>query len=192
MKAETPPDAEVVAAVLRGQSERFTLLVERYQDALFRHALTLGLDPDAASDMVQDSLVRAWESLAECRDPAHFRIWVGRILRNRCLDHLKRASTRRTTSLHAIAADVQGLEDQRTPNPEGEFNRRAVQAALDQALLELPAEQAEAFLLKHVEGHTYGEMADLTGASISALKMRVHRARDTIRASLDARGIQSM
>jgi RNA polymerase sigma-70 factor, ECF subfamily len=138
MKPANPPDAEVVAAVLRGESERFAILVQRHQDALFRHAVTLGLDPDAAADMVQDSLVRAWESLAECRDPAHFRIWVGRILRNRCLDHLKRASTRRTTSLHSMVADVQGLEDHRTPDPEGEFARRAFHAALDRALLELP------------------------------------------------------
>lgn len=192
MKAETPPDAEVVASVLGGQSEHFAILVDRHQDSLFRHALTLGLDPDAAADMVQDSLVRAWEALAECRDPARFRIWVGRILRNRCLDHLKRASTRKSTSLHTLVTDVRGLEDDRSPHPEGDFARREVQAALDDALRELPAEQAEAFLLKHVEGHSYGEMADLTGASISALKMRVHRARDTIRASLEARGIQSM
>jgi RNA polymerase sigma-70 factor (ECF subfamily) len=53
------------------------------------------------------------------------------------------------------------------------------------ALLELPADQREAFLLKHLDELSYDEMARITGASPSALKMRVKRARDRLRALLD-------
>ncbi|TVP57513.1 MAG: RNA polymerase sigma factor [Gemmatimonadales bacterium] len=181
-----PSDAEIVADVLAGRTERFALLVERHEDALFRHALSLGMDPDGAADMVQDAMVRAWESLAECRDPTRFRLWVGRILRNRCLDHLKSASTRYTTSLDG--ANDGAFEATGIPTPELDTQERALHASLDEALAALPDDQSEAFVLKHVEGYGYGEIAELTGASVSALKMRVHRARDTIRALLEADG----
>ncbi|TVP46433.1 MAG: RNA polymerase sigma factor [Gemmatimonadales bacterium] len=193
MSIPDPPDAVVVASVLGGATDHFSILVVRYEDALFRHARSLGLDPDTASDMVQDAMVRAWERLGECRDPVHFRIWVGRILRNRCLDHLKRASSRRNSSLEGreggqghdlSAAFAEGADDV--------LHRQALSAAIDDALAGLPGDQAEAFVLKHVEGLSYEEMGALTGASVSALKMRVHRARDVMRAHLEAAGIGSM
>ena len=49
----------------------------------------------------------------------------------------------------------------------------------------LPADQREAFLLKHVEELTYEEISEMTGASVSALKMRVKRAADSLRDLLD-------
>lgn len=182
----SPSDAELVADVLAGRTERFALLVGRHEDTLFRHALSLGMDPDGAADMVQDSMVRAWQSLAECRDPSRFRLWVGRILRNRCLDHLKSASNRYTTSL--ADADDRTVEATDIPTPETDAERRALYAAVDAALSTLPDDQSEAFVLKHVEGYGYDEIAELTEASVSALKMRVHRARDAIRAHLEANG----
>lgn len=185
-------DAEIVADVLRGRIQRFGLLVERYEDSLLRHALSLGVAPDVAADMVQEALVRAWESLAECRNPAHFGPWVGRILRNRCLDHLKSAPHRYTTSLNALGEVAAHDQRRWERGPEADTERLALDAALDEALAGLPVEQAEAFVLKHVEGYGYPEIAELTGASISALKMRVHRARDAIRGHLEANGLGPM
>ena len=185
-------DADVVADVLAGQPERFRLLVERHEDALFRHALSLGMDRDTAADMVQDTLVRAWERLSECRDPARFRLWAGRILRNRCLDRLKSARQRTTTSLESLPNGALGPDESREGNPESEAELRSLEAALDGALATLPPDLAEAFVLKHVEGFSYDEMAEMTEVSRSALKMRVHRARDAIRACLEASGFEPM
>jgi len=197
--APSPSDAQLVSAILAGETERFAVLVGRHQSSLFRHALTLGLDPDTAADMVQDSLIRAWEQLTDCRDPGRFGIWVSRILRNRCLDHLKQASTRRTTRLHLVmdedgtgprGADV--LVAPKGSDPEALLDGRALSEAVAEALSSLPSDQAEAFSLKYVEGWDYTEMAQVTGASVSALKMRVHRAREAIRGHLETQGLQIM
>jgi RNA polymerase sigma-70 factor, ECF subfamily len=189
---EAPSDADVIASVLGGRTDLFSVLVQRYEDALFRHAQSLGLDPDTSADMVQDALVRAWECLDECREPAHFRIWVGRILRNRCLDHLKRASSRQNTSLDRLGEGGHAFASTTAEGADDVIHRRALSTALDDALAALPRDQAEAFVLKHVEARSYEEMALLTDASVSALKMRVHRARDVIRGHLEAAGIGSM
>jgi RNA polymerase sigma-70 factor (ECF subfamily) len=84
-----PDDAELIAQVLAGRAERFALLVERYQDALYRHAVGMLGEPDAAADVVQDTFVKAYTHLATCQDPRRFSAWLFRILRNRCMDHLK-------------------------------------------------------------------------------------------------------
>jgi RNA polymerase sigma-70 factor (ECF subfamily) len=61
----------------------------------------------------------------------------------------------------------------------------AVREEIQRALGQLPAEQREAFVLKHVEELSYEEMAEITGVGISALKMRVKRACDRLRDLLE-------
>jgi RNA polymerase sigma-70 factor, ECF subfamily len=180
--AGQPSDAQLVGEVLGGRKERFALLVRRHQDSLFRHARGMGLDPDTAADMVQDALVKAYESLDGCQDPGRFGFWVGRILRNRCLDHLKSAATQRNTPLHPGLPAMRG-------NPERHQETGTLREALESALEALPLEQREGFLLKHVEGRSYEELAELAGASVSAVKMRVHRAREFLREHLAAAGV---
>lgn len=188
----TSPDAEVVAEVLAGRRDRFALLVQRHQAALYRQARAMGMEPDVAADMVQEAFIRAWEGLDGCEDPARFRLWVGRILRNRCLDHLKRASNRKTVPLGSAMeafgrAGIRGdtvLDDVESPSTVHE--RGLLGAAIAEALAGLSPEAREAFVLKHVEGRSYEEMTRITGASASALKMRVHRAREFLRDALDA------
>jgi len=170
-------DEEVVAQVLAGRTGRFALLVRRHQGSLFRQALAMGLDRDTAEDMVQDSLVRAFQGLEGCREKGRFRVWVTRILRNRCLDHLKSAPMQRNDPL---APDIL----YRDGGPEEDRERAALRALLGEALNLLPEEQREAFLLRHVDGFSYQEMCEITDASESALKMRVHRAREALRAHL--------
>lgn len=175
------PDSVLVARVLLGDRAAFELLVRRHQASLYRHARAMGLDADMAAEMVQGALVKAYESLGSCRDRDRFGVWAARILRNRCLDFLK-SSARRWVPLPATLPASGG-------NPELEEERRALRRRLNEALEALPADQREAFLMKHGEGRSYDEMAELTGTSVSAMKMRVHRAREALRSHLRLLGI---
>lgn len=175
-------DAELVRRVLAGERERYAELVQRYQAMLFRHALGMVSSPDAAADLVQESLVKGYTSLPRCHDPARFGAWIYRILRNRCLDYLK-DHRRRTVPLEEGAATLAGRED-----PESDLRRDETRRAVAAALGALPEAQREAFLLKHVEGLSYEEMAERLDASVSALKMRVLRAREALQARLSAAG----
>jgi RNA polymerase sigma-70 factor, ECF subfamily len=171
-------DAEIVARVLRGDRELYAQLVARYQAVLYRHALGMVASPDAAADLVQDSFVKGYASLDRCHDPARFGAWVFRILRNRALDYLK-DRRRKNVSLDQGAAQLPSRDD-----PAAELERAEMGRAVAEALGSLPAAQREAFLLKHVEGRSYEEMAEMLGGSVSALKMRVMRAREALQAVL--------
>lgn len=168
-------DAALVARVRDGHTAAYGELVRRHQGPLFRHARGMGLDPDTAEDMVQESLVRAFSGLAECRDPAAFRGWAFRILRNCCLDHLKNIR-RRNVSVHDASTDgADGFGSESTTELRHE---------LDDALDRLPPLLRDAFLLKHEAGYSYDEMAEIADTSTSAVKMRVHRAREALRQML--------
>src|SRR5262249_28127630 len=85
----SPDDAAVIGRVLAGDVQEFAVLVARYQSGLYRYAVSMVLDHDAAADMVQDTFVRAYTHLAACRDPSRFHAWIFQTLRHRCLDYLK-------------------------------------------------------------------------------------------------------
>lgn len=172
-------DRDVVARVIAGDRDVFRLLVRRYQDMLFRHALRMTSDRDVATDLVQASLVKAYGNIARCRDPDRFGAWLYRILANACKDHLK-SRRRKDVSIE----DHTELPDT-TVNPAADLERTQLRKVLNKAITQLPDSLKEAFVLKHVEGRSYEEMADMLGTSVPALKMRVHRARETLKDHLE-------
>jgi len=127
----------------------------------------LGNESDA-EDATQDAFVQAWTRLPEFRAESQFSTWMHRIATNRCLDMLR---ARRPTTT---------LPDQR----EAPATRpdRIVEAAwqvadLKAAIGRLTPEQRAPFVLRDLEGHTYEEIAETLGVSVSAVKSRLHRAR---------------
>jgi RNA polymerase sigma-70 factor, ECF subfamily len=177
---DEPADGEVVRLVLSGQRDSFSILVRRYQEGLFRYALGMVGHPDSAADVVQDSFVKAYTRLEHCRDPDRFGAWVHRIVRNRCLDQIKGMRVRARVELDCdLMVEAPGSDDR--------LARVELREALFAALDELPAAQREAFLLKHLEDRSYEEMAEIADASVSALKMRVKRAREALQELLAPR-----
>ncbi len=170
-------DAVLVHRILAGQVEQFEVLVERYRTEFGRYATAmLGGDVDDAADALQDAFIRAYRSLASCRDPERFKAWLFRIVSNQC--HNTRRARRGHVSLDRIEEPEDRAATKRVDNTE-------IGQAIEDALNELTAEQREAFVLKHVEGYSYAEMANLLEVGEDALKMRVHRARDELRRKLE-------
>jgi RNA polymerase sigma-70 factor (ECF subfamily) len=178
-QADAPDDAAVIARVLKGDKQAFEHLVSRYQHLLYRHAVAMVLDHDAAADMVQDAFVRAYVNLRECRDHSRFRPWLFRTLRNRCLDHLKEAG-RRNVRLDDVVEPK--IDDAQAPGAV--LERNELRAGIMRALAQLPPTLREAFVMHYVDDMPYETMAELLDASVSALKMRTLRAREALRAAL--------
>lgn len=173
-----PSDAEVVEQVLAGRREAFGLLVRRYEDVLYRHALRMMGRPDDASDIVQQAFIKGFRNLRRCREPERVGAWLFRIAANLAKDHLK-SRRRKDVSLEAVGALASPEED-----PDEAAERSETRGEIARALARLTEEQREAFILKHVEGWSYEEMSERLGISVSALKMRVHRAREELQGLL--------
>jgi RNA polymerase sigma-70 factor, ECF subfamily len=167
-------DSDLIARVLGGEVDAYGPLVRRYQDAYFRFALRMLGNRDDADDALQSAFVRAYRKLRECRDPARFGAWLYQIVINECRTLAVRRD-RRERRLVRDDGHLEGLSDAEV------FDNRVGAEEIQRALSALPAEQREAFVLKYVEELGYGEMSDLTGAGVSALKMRVKRACEGLR-----------
>jgi RNA polymerase sigma-70 factor (ECF subfamily) len=174
-------DVEVVARVLGGDGEAFGILIRRYEPGLLRFATRMLGNADAAADAVAESLVRAYRHLGQCRDPGHMRSWLYRITGNRCRSHLTR---RHMSDIPLSEVPALALADE--ADSWAMLERSEQVALVERALAALPPQKREAFVLKHVEGLSYEEMAEATGARIPTLKMRVHRAREALVAALGA------
>src|SRR5574341_1802686 len=166
-------DAAIVARVLAGDTGAYAVIVARYRAQYGRYAVRMIGDREDAEEALQDSFVRAYRSLARCDDPSRFGAWLYGILVNRCRTTGARAARRRRMFVN----DAGALSGAAHPEP---IERLEWTDAVDRALARLAPEYREAFLLKHVEDLEYEEMAKLTGAGVSALKMRVKRAREQL------------
>ena len=125
---------------------------------------------------MQDAFVRAYDQLSQCKDPDKFVGWFFLILRNRCFAERRRSKSEASLD----AADTIAAADRTDGGAESAERRRALQLAL----MELTPDQREVFVLKHVEGLSYGEIAERLSTSIPSLKMRMHRAYDRLREQL--------
>jgi RNA polymerase sigma-70 factor, ECF subfamily len=169
-------DGEIVDAVLQGDTDLFGALIQRHQDALHRMAWSMVQDTDVASDVVQDTFIRAYANLARCREPNRLRVWLMAMLRNRCLDYLKEPRRR-----HIPLDSAPDVRDTTQAEPLASL---AARTELQRALDTLPPTLREAFLLRHVEEMSYEDMAEVLDTTVPGVKMRVSRAREALRQEL--------
>lgn len=174
--AEVDSDQEIIARVMAGDRDGFAILINRYSDPLYRHALGMTGSPDVAEDILQTSFIKAYHHLGEVR--GRFDAWLFRIVANGCKDWLK--NIRRTHLSYEEDDQPSGYA-----TPEEDLDRTELRTDLDYALNQLAPSLREAFIMKHVEGRSYEEMADLLATTVGALKMRVHRAREALQALLE-------
>jgi RNA polymerase sigma-70 factor, ECF subfamily len=170
-------DSGLVRAVLAGDDRAFTTLVDRHAPACLRFARRMLGEAADAEDAAQESFLRAFRALEAYDEATPFRTWLFAILVNRCRTSLlRRARRERRVTLGAADVERATVQD--------EARAIELREEISWALAALPAEQREAFLLKHVEQLSYDEMVVVTGVGASALRMRVKRACDRLQVLL--------
>jgi RNA polymerase sigma-70 factor (ECF subfamily) len=186
IKPLTPPDAPppghvaerslLVRGAQLGDVRAFAALVDLYYARCLRFALHMLANRGDAEEAVQDTFVRVYRALPGYEERESFEPWLFRILANRCRS--AGARERRRSELVEFGEVPERASERRHDEAI------AWREEIGRALAMLPAEQREAFLMRHVEDLTYDDMAIATGAGISALKMRVKRACDALRIRL--------
>ncbi len=175
VRPSTDIDPDVPTRARGGDAQAFAELVEHFHGRCMRYARYMLGEEEDAEEAVQDTFIRVYDHLAQFRADARFEPWLFRILANRC--RTVRARRRRRESLE-ITGELPAVAAEEPEETQDLLEE--VEAALE----DLPTEQREAFLLRHVEDLSYEDMAVITGVRLSALRMRVKRACDTLRVRL--------
>lgn len=171
-------DAELVALTRAGDANAFGMLVSRYHDACWRFAFHMLGERADADDVVQDSFLRAYLAIGRYDERDQFRGWLFRILTNQCRNFI----TSRGRRTRRFVQDEVAIETAAAPQTGLQLG--VEDAALARALAQLDPLQREALLLKYAEELEYTEMSRMTGVGESALKMRVKRGSERLRALL--------
>ena len=181
----TTPD---IRALRAGDPAAFEQLFEANADRLYRLAFGLLGDPAAAEDVVQEAFMAVIKDVATFEGRASLSTWLYRVAYNASIDRLRRKPEA------PLPGDEPGdeLETAVIPQafvnwdltPEQMLANAEVRQHLDQAIHALPAGLQAVFMLRDVEGLSTAEAAEALGLSISATKVRLHRARLLLRETL--------
>ncbi|MBM4185021.1 MAG: sigma-70 family RNA polymerase sigma factor [Gemmatimonadetes bacterium] len=170
-------DGALVARVLAGEPQAFGILVERHQDRMLAYVRYMGFDESESRDLAQEAFVRAFRHLRRCGDPERFAGWLFKIVSNVCRTAGARATRRSTESLEAVAPSL--VSD--GPMPDEQAETRWLEERMRRALDALQPDQREALVLMYLQGYSVQEIEELTGASASAVNMRLKRGREALK-----------
>ncbi|HEY8285135.1 MAG TPA: RNA polymerase sigma factor [Chloroflexota bacterium] len=167
---------------LPDDTRAFELLVKQCSGRVFAAAYRLMGNPHDADDVAQEVFIKVYHGIKTLADPATFTSWLYRITTNTCLDSLaKQKRAPKTTSLGREADNEDGAweiyADDRTPTPEEAAVRADVRRCIKRTLAELGAIERAMIVLRDVEERSYQEIAEHLALGLSAVKMRIHRAR---------------
>jgi RNA polymerase sigma-70 factor (ECF subfamily) len=176
-----PQDGHVVAIVLGGDSEAFSVLVERYDRAVYHLAYRMLHDVEEARDVTQEAFFKAYRSLRTFKPGAKFSTWIFSIAYHACCDRLNRR--------HRMSSEE--LPERADPSPGPEYQAIALDDArrLREAIDALPDKYRAAITLYHLQGKQYDEIAQVLGLPMGTVKTHLFRAKEQLRKLLGTAGV---
>ena len=193
---DSSTDEALMAAYQAGDVASFRALVQRHHGPVYRFCLRALHSPEAAADAVQEVFLRVVKNAHSWEHKAKFTTWVYTIARNHCIDEARKGRFRKTESLNETSAHADGgegeekIEKVASPLPASDavVHGARLRKAIDAALLTLPEEQREVFLLREVSGLAFKDIADAVGVGENTVKSRMRYALTALKKALGAAG----
>lgn len=175
-------DAELIAAVLQGDTARFELLVEKYSPRLFVTARRYARREDEVPDIVQEIWLKAYQKLGSFRGDAPFDHWLMRVAVRTCYDHLRSHQRNRESHFTDLTEPEADWLDRFVANPEdAPDTAEAARMLVNRILEQLSPSARMVITLLEIEDRSVKEIAELTGWSLALVKVRAFRARAEMR-----------
>lgn len=190
---EARAEAALVSAAQAGDRQAFEALVLPCQSGILRWLTRLTQDRPTAEELFQESLFKAYVSIAGFRAESSFATWLASIARNTYLAWRK-AQQQRLDNVPLSTGDGDMDENleladgwaQLPPTPEEELWQQELAGAIQQSLAALPEPLREAFEQREQEGLSYAEIAQHQQVPVGTVRSRIHRAREAIAHDLKA------
>ncbi len=170
-KMEQRDDNWYIERVLKGDTQYFSHLVDKYKDIVYSIAFKVLRNREDAEEMAQESFIKAYKSLNTFRGTAKFSTWLYRITYNNCISEVRKKKLK-----YVSTDDIQISDEPEEMNFDGipEENRaKYVKAALDK----LPEDEYTLILLYYFEDKSVEEIGDIMKLSESNIKVKLFRAR---------------
>lgn len=171
--------ARLCQQTLPDDTRAFEAIVARYKKRVFSTAYRLTGSREEAEDQAQEVFLKIYRSIKNLSEPATFEAWLHKITVNTCLDALEKTKHRPVIKIHLDADDESGskFDVPAKSNPAETYENKEIRNCLEKALARLEPNGRNAIVLRDVEELSYEEIAESLKAGLSAVKMRIHRAR---------------
>ena len=176
-----PGDHDLVERCQRGDLDAYEVLVHRYRQRVYGHIYGMVRHEQDATDLCQETFVKAWHAIRGFQRTAGFYTWLYRIATNLCVDRARQRARRQWVT-YEEAVDPETNPDVDLPpsqqaSPTEDVKRRELGRLIDAAVLELSPEHRAVIQLREYEGLEYAEIATVVGCSIGTVMSRLHYAR---------------
>ena len=175
-------NSELVRKSQLGDKTAFEQLVIRHQDLVFSLAYKLTGNREMANDVAQEAFIRAWKAIEKFRGDSTFSTWIYRITVNTAWTLRKKAKKHNTLNIDDTYEPI--VIDEKK-DPELVAINSDLSSVLINALDKIPIEQRIIVELKNIEGRSHKEIADYLDISVTAAKVRLHRAHQKLRQILE-------
>jgi RNA polymerase sigma-70 factor (ECF subfamily) len=181
-------DQEVVELAKAGREAAYRELLRRYERPVFSLIFRMVRDRSLAEDLAQETFVKVLNALGSYRPEYKFSSWIFKIANNAAIDQLRRreldtlsldGSPEARTADEIEATALQATD--RAESPLEELESRETGAAIERAIDRLRPEYRTCILLRHVEGRSYEEIAEVMDLPLGTVKTYIHRARLELR-----------
>jgi len=167
-------DQYYIEAVRKGNVQAFSFLVEKYQKLIYTLALKLLKRPEDAEEMAQDTFIKAYQKLDTYEGKSKFSTWLYSITYNACISELRKRRI-----------EFKSIEDQRITEQDEmkmydyyrEAKKEDQEKYLNLALGKLPEDDQVLVTLYYYENQSMDEISEITGLTVSNIKVKIHRAR---------------
>lgn len=169
------PDAERMVRFQQGDRAAFEVLFEKYHPPLLRFAYRFLINQADAEEVVQETFLQVYQAAPNYQPLARFSTWLYTIAKNRCLNRLRAGGD------ESFGEDLfpEGIEiiPSGDPPPDRELERREISHLVQRAIGELPPSLRLPLILRRYEELSYEEIAEIAGCTVTAVKLRLHRAK---------------
>ena len=176
-------DQEIIVRVLRGETQAFATLVERYRNYVFTLALRLSQSREDAEEIAQDSFVKAYRSLADFKGGSKFSTWLYTITHNTGITFLRK----RKMEVQSIDEDrhAQLLDSQVSDFRADSMETRSRAQMVNKAIRMLSAEDAQIITLFYQGDQSLQEIGQVMGMDPNTVKVRLFRARQRLKEKME-------
>lgn len=180
-----PTDAALIEAVLKGSPESFEPLIKKYSPRIFATARRYARREDEVEDIVQEVWTKAYQKLESFRGEAPFDHWLMRLAVRTCYDFLRHHQRNRETNFSELSEPEHDWLDRFVAQPQdAREDVAAARQLVDRILSALSPPARLIITLLELEDRSVKEIAELTGWSVSLVKVRAFRARAEMRKCL--------
>ena len=171
---------QLVTRCRAGDQEAFALVYAQYERQVFRYAYHLLGHRDDADDIKQETFVKAYQAISSFRSESSLQTWLLKICGNLCRDRIKSWDRRKVTYDSTLREDALGCTSI-AEDPLSIVQRTQMTETIFKALRGLPPAQREIIVLHEIEDLSYEEIAGILGCSRTSVKLRLFRARRSLK-----------